>query len=52
MTAPPEPMPASCDANLSPEQRELLILRVAWRTRSGYGWNEHSHVGADARSEV
>jgi len=41
-------MLAGADAKLSPEQRELLILRVAWRTRSGYEWNQHSRMGADA----
>ena len=30
------------------EHRELLILRVAWRTRSGYEWAQHSRMGADA----
>lgn len=41
-------MLAGADAKLRPEQRELLILRVAWRTRSGYEWNQHSRMGADA----
>lgn len=41
-------MLASDDAKLSPEHRELLILRVAWRTRSGYEWNQHSRMGIDA----
>jgi 4-carboxymuconolactone decarboxylase len=41
-------MLASDDAMLRPEHRELLILRVAWRTRSGYEWNQHSRMGADA----
>lgn len=41
-------MLASADAKLGPAQRELLILRVAWRTRSGYEWNQHSRMGADA----
>jgi 4-carboxymuconolactone decarboxylase len=41
-------MLAGDDATLSPEHRELLILRVAWRTRSGYEWNQHSRMGADA----
>jgi alkylhydroperoxidase family enzyme len=40
-------MLASDDAKLSPAQRELLILRVAWRTRSGYEWSQHSRMGAD-----
>ena len=41
-------MLASDDATLSPTQRELLILRVAWRTHSGYEWNQHVRMGADA----
>jgi 4-carboxymuconolactone decarboxylase len=41
-------MLASDDALLSAEHRELLILRVAWRTRSGYEWAQHSRMGADA----
>jgi 4-carboxymuconolactone decarboxylase len=41
-------MLASDDALLSAAQRELLILRVAWRTRSGYEWAQHSRMGADA----
>lgn len=41
-------MLTSDDAKLSPEHRELLILRVAWRTRSGYEWNQHRRMGTDA----
>jgi len=41
-------MLAGEDAKLSPRHRELLILRVAWRTRSGYEWAQHSRLGADA----
>lgn len=41
-------MLASDDALLPAEQRELLILRVAWRTRSGYEWAQHSRMGGDA----
>jgi alkylhydroperoxidase family enzyme len=41
-------MLAGDDAKLSPVHRELLILRVAWRTRSGYEWNQHSRMGVDA----
>ena len=41
-------MLAGGDAKLSVEHRELLILRVAWRTRSGYEWAQHSRMGADA----
>jgi alkylhydroperoxidase family enzyme len=39
-------MLASGDARLEPAHRELLILRVAWRTRSGYEWNQHLRMGA------
>ena len=41
-------MLAGPDAKLSAEHRELLILRVSWRTRSGYEWAQHSRMGADA----
>jgi 4-carboxymuconolactone decarboxylase len=41
-------MLAGGEATLSAEHRELLILRVAWRTRSGYEWAQHSRMGADA----
>jgi 4-carboxymuconolactone decarboxylase len=41
-------MLAGGDSLLRPEQRELLILRVAWRTSSGYEWAQHSRMGADA----
>lgn len=41
-------MLASSDALLDPVTRELLILRVAWRTRSGYEWSQHRRMGADA----
>jgi 4-carboxymuconolactone decarboxylase len=41
-------MLASDDALLSGQHRELLILRVAWRTRSGYEWVQHSRMGVDA----
>ena len=34
-------------ATLEPRLRELLILRVAWRTRSGYEWNQHARMGRD-----
>ena len=40
-------MLAGQDATLSARTRELLILRVAWRTRSGYEWAQHSRMGAD-----
>jgi 4-carboxymuconolactone decarboxylase len=41
-------MLAGPDAKLRARTRELLILRVAWRTRSGYEWAQHSRMGADA----
>jgi alkylhydroperoxidase family enzyme len=41
-------MLAGPDAKLSARHRELLILRVAWRTRSGYEWAQHSRMGAEA----
>jgi alkylhydroperoxidase family enzyme len=36
------------DARLAPAQRELVILRVAWRTRSGYEWRSHRRMGGEA----
>jgi 4-carboxymuconolactone decarboxylase len=41
-------MLAGESATLPVEQRELLILRVAWRTRSGYEWSQHRRMGAEA----
>ena len=41
-------MLAGQSATLRVEQRELLILRVAWRTRSGYEWAQHRRMGAEA----
>jgi 4-carboxymuconolactone decarboxylase len=41
-------MLAGGDAKLRVQDRELLILRVAWRTRSGYEWAQHSRMGAEA----
>jgi 4-carboxymuconolactone decarboxylase len=40
-------MLASEDSTLRPDHRELLILRVAWRTRSGYEWNQRTRMGAE-----
>jgi alkylhydroperoxidase family enzyme len=34
-------------ATLDPRLRELVILRVAWRTGSGYEWNQHARMGAE-----
>jgi alkylhydroperoxidase family enzyme len=36
------------EARLAPELRELAILRVAWRTGSGYEWRAHRRMGAEA----
>ena len=41
-------MLAGESATLPVVQRELLILRVAWRTRSGYEWAQHRRMGAEA----
>lgn len=35
------------ESTLAPADRELLILRVAWRTQSGYEWNQHHRMGGD-----
>ena len=34
-------------STLEPKDRELLILRVAWRTGSGYEWNQHHRMGGE-----
>jgi alkylhydroperoxidase family enzyme len=34
-------------SRLEPRIRELAILRVAWRTGSGYEWNQHHRMGGD-----
>jgi alkylhydroperoxidase family enzyme len=36
------------EARLAPALRELAILRVAWRTGSGYEWRAHRRMGAEA----
>jgi alkylhydroperoxidase family enzyme len=36
------------EARLAPVLRELVILRVAWRTGSGYEWRSHRRMGAEA----
>ncbi|GAA0954978.1 hypothetical protein GCM10009550_39070 [Actinocorallia libanotica] len=36
------------DPALEPRLRELLILRVAWRTRSRYEWIQHARMGRSA----
>jgi len=40
-------MLAGSDATLRPEHRELVILRVAWRTHSGYEWTQHVRSGRE-----
>jgi 4-carboxymuconolactone decarboxylase len=41
-------MLAGAEAALPAAHRELLILRVAWRTRSGYEWAQHSRMAGEA----
>jgi alkylhydroperoxidase family enzyme len=41
-------MLAGDEARLRDIHRELLILRVAGRTRSGYEWAQHTRMGGDA----
>jgi len=41
-------MLAGADAKLRPEHRELLVLRVAWRTHSGYEWTQHVRSGRES----
>lgn len=36
------------DTVLDPRLRELLILRVAWKTRSRYEWVQHARLGQQA----
>ncbi|HSA53575.1 MAG TPA: carboxymuconolactone decarboxylase family protein [Yinghuangia sp.] len=36
------------DPELPPRDRELLVLRVAWRTQSRYEWTEHVRIGRRA----
>jgi 4-carboxymuconolactone decarboxylase len=38
---------AGAQSTLDPKDRELLILRVAWRTRSGYEWHQHRRMGGE-----
>jgi 4-carboxymuconolactone decarboxylase len=41
--------------NLPPRIREIVILRVAWRTGSDYEWGQHVRIGLDsglAREEI
>jgi 4-carboxymuconolactone decarboxylase len=35
-------------STLDPLVRELAVLRVAWRTRSDYQWNQHIRIGSHA----
>jgi alkylhydroperoxidase family enzyme len=41
-------MLASDQSTLDPVHRELAILRVSYRTRSGYEWRQHHRMGGDA----
>ncbi len=41
-------MLAGAESRLAPDHRELLILRVAWRTGSGYEWSQHRRMGGEA----
>jgi 4-carboxymuconolactone decarboxylase len=41
-------MLAGDEAKLSELHREVLILRVAWRTQAGYEWAQHSRMGGEA----
>ncbi len=41
-------MLAGDDARVPAAHRELLILRVAWRSGSGYEWHQHRRMGAEA----
>lgn len=34
--------------NLPPRVREIVILRVAWRTGSNYEWGQHVRIGLDS----
>ena len=36
------------EGRLAPRQRELLILRTAWRCRSDYEWGQHARMGRAA----
>jgi 4-carboxymuconolactone decarboxylase len=36
------------DVSLEPRLRELLILRVAWKSRSRYEWVQHARLGQQA----
>ena len=36
------------EAALDARLRELIILRVAWRTRSAYEWAQHTRIGLQA----
>jgi 4-carboxymuconolactone decarboxylase len=40
-------MLASDRSTLEPKLRELLIVRVAWRTQSGYEWGQHARMARD-----
>jgi alkylhydroperoxidase family enzyme len=40
-------MLSGVDARLDPALRELLILRVAWKSGSGYEWRSHQRLAAE-----
>jgi alkylhydroperoxidase family enzyme len=35
-------------SSLGPREREILILRVAWRARAEYEWAQHAKIGRQA----
>ena len=37
---------------VEPRLRELMVLRVAWRTRSTYEWAQHVRLGASLRDHA
>jgi hypothetical protein len=39
---------ATDQSTLDPMLRELAVLRVAWRSRSAYEWNQHIRIGSHA----
>ena len=41
-------MLAGDESRLDPAHRELLIVRVAWRTGSGYEWHQHRRMAGEA----
>jgi len=41
-------MMAGEQSTIEPKDRELVILRVAWRTKSAFEWNQHHRMGGEA----